>query len=96
MWPGLLAFAERHLGLSDRVCSLYSFMSGIGSLIIPLIMGQTFDQHPLLLFVLEAGFVIISLALFVSACIWIHLDKWRKPQKPAGGHYHGDIIQHVR
>jgi len=82
MWPGLLAFAERHLRLSDRVCSLYSFMSGTGSLIIPLVMGQSFEQYPNMLFVLEAVFILISLCLFASACIWIHLDKWRSGSKP--------------
>lgn len=33
MWPAILAFAERHLKLSDRVCSCYSFLTGLMSMV---------------------------------------------------------------
>lgn len=71
MWPAIFAFTERHLLLSERVCSLYSFLSGIVSLVIPLILGQVFNSWPLILFYLEALFIIISLILFVIVKVWI-------------------------
>ena len=71
MWPAVLAFTERHLRLSNQICSMYSFLSGICSLIIPLILGQTFNSRPLLLFYLCGIFISISLVIFVIALLWI-------------------------
>ena len=71
MWPALLAFSERHLHLSNQICSMYSFLSGICALIIPLIMGQTFKARPLLLFYLCGLYITISLVMFVIVWIWI-------------------------
>src|SRR5699024_5159298 len=50
MWPAMFAFTERHLRLTDRVCSLFSFLCGAVSLVIPLVLGQSFKSNPLILF----------------------------------------------
>ena len=74
MWPAMFAFTERHLRLSDKVCSLYSFLSGAVSLVIPLVLAQSFRSHPLILFSLEAIFITISLILFILVKLWILID----------------------
>lgn len=73
-WAAVFAFAERHLRLTDRVCSLFSFLSGAVSLVIPLILGQTFRTWPLVLFYLEFAFLGVSLLLYVWVRIWIAAD----------------------
>ena len=70
----VLAFTERHFGISDRVCSLYSVMTGVMSTLIPLVLGQTFSQWPIILFVLEMFFVSLSFIMFITVRLWIWKD----------------------
>ena len=86
MWPALMAFTERHLRLSDQICSMYSFLSGICSLIIPMIMSQTLKARPLLLFYLCGLFTSISLVLFISVWIWILYSSSSSPSLPGSSH----------
>ena len=75
MWPAILAFAERHLALSDRVCSSYSFLTGLMSMVPPLVLGQiSLKEHPLTLFALEAAFLTISFLLFTTVRLWLWLE----------------------
>ena len=73
-WPAVFAFAERHLRLTDGVCSLFSCLSGAVSLVIPLVLGQTFHSWPLVLFYLEFAFLAVSLALYIWVKLWIAAD----------------------
>lgn len=75
MWPAILAFAERHLALSDRVCSSYSFLTGLMSMVPPLVLGQiSLKEHPLTLFALEAAFLTFSFLLFTTVRLWLWLE----------------------
>lgn len=74
MWPAILAFAEHHLRLSDRICSFYSFLTGLLSMTIPVILGMTFDQHPMILFLLVGIYMSISCSMFVGVRFWIYLN----------------------
>lgn len=77
MWPAILAFTERHLRLSNRICSIYSFLAGLLSLVVPFILGQTFNAHPTMLFLIEAGFVSTSLGAFILVRLLIYRDTGR-------------------
>lgn len=74
MWPALFAFTERHLRLSDRVCSLYSFLAGFLSIMTPLILGSTFNAHPTALFLIEGINLTICAAAFITVKLWIERD----------------------
>lgn len=74
MWPGIFALTERHLRLSDEVCSFFTFLSGGLSLIIPFVLGQSFKTHPMILFNLETIFISISVIMFTTVKIWIWYD----------------------
>lgn len=80
--PALYSFVQRHFGLDDRVCGLFSFASGAVSLAIPLalVLGDgeaTFRENPLLLLYLQLIFIALSLVVFVILRLWIWLEKKR-------------------
>src|SRR5699024_4123643 len=75
MWAAVFAFAERHLRLTDRVCSLFSFLCGTVSLAIPLVLGQSFKANPLILFYLEFASIGASAILFGIVKTWIETDR---------------------
>ena len=71
MIAGLTAFSNRHLTLSNRVASLFSFTSGTVSMAIPVLIGQFLETAPIMLLYLAAGFIALSLVLFVLMRLWL-------------------------
>lgn len=70
-WPSMFAFTETHLKLTDRVASLYSFLVGVVGLVVPLVLGQTFNAHPKVLLLLEAIFIGLSITFFATVRLLI-------------------------
>lgn len=71
MIAGLTAFSNRHLTLSNRVASLFSFTSGTVSMAIPVLIGQFLETAPIMLLYLAGGFIALSLVLFVLMRLWL-------------------------
>lgn len=78
VWPASLAFTERHLRLSDRVGSIYSFITGILSLISPLIISQYMTTHPTIIFILGFGFGSLSIVAFIAVNLLIRFTGTKK------------------
>lgn len=75
MYPSLLAFIERHLRLSDQVCSSYSFLTGLLSMMPALILGQiSLKESPQILFLIDGTFLTISVTMFLLLRLWIWKD----------------------
>ncbi len=65
------AFTERHLKLTDRVASFYTFIGAGISLITPLILGQLFHAFPGVLFIIAFVFYGVAIGCFVLLRLWI-------------------------
>ncbi|KAH9396053.1 hypothetical protein TYRP_020133 [Tyrophagus putrescentiae] len=74
IWPAMFAFTERHLRLSHRVCSTYCFLAGLLSLTVPLVLGQTFQGTPMILFAIEVVFFSAMFAAFTLVNVLIYRD----------------------
>lgn len=74
IWPAMFAFTERHLRLSHRVCSTYCFLAGLLSLTVPLVLGQTFQSTPMILFAIEVVFFSAMFAAFTLVNVLIYRD----------------------
>lgn len=72
IWPGILAFTERHLRLDDRVGSIFSLITGLLSLSVPLIISQYLNTFPQILFLLSSILIPVSLIVFIVAIVFIH------------------------
>lgn len=70
IWPGMFAFTETNLRLTDRICSLFVFLSGSIATVTPLILGQVFKSYPILLMYITTVYIIISMSLFLTAKYW--------------------------
>lgn len=75
LWPGMLAFTEQHLRLTDKVSSIFSFITGMFSLISPLIITLFIESHPNILFVVCAALASLSLTAFISVVVLIRLTR---------------------
>ncbi|KAH9387962.1 hypothetical protein TYRP_009162 [Tyrophagus putrescentiae] len=75
MWPAMFAFTERHLTLSDRVCSTFAFLSGALTLVMPNVLARLFTDFPLVIFLVEGVFVLTSLLLFVVVRLLMRNDE---------------------
>ena len=71
IWPAIFGFTEQHLGLTSRICSLYTFLVGVNGLITPLILSYGFRENPLVLVYITASCVVISATLFTTVRLWI-------------------------
>lgn len=74
MVPGIIAFTERHFKFSDTVAAIYAFACGVTSLIIPITLGQFFDDNPQLLIYIVVAYIMISLLMFVIVRLWITIS----------------------
>ncbi len=72
------SLTEQHLKLTEKVCSLYSFTGAGVALVMPLVLGQTLDHFPKVIWLLEGVLVGGSLALFVLVRFWILVDSRRR------------------
>lgn len=72
---GMFAFTEHYLRLTDKVCSLYAFLAGLISLVVPVTLAQVFSHHPLVLLYLTGGFIATSLVFFIIVRVWIAIDE---------------------
>lgn len=72
------SLTEEHLKLTEKVCSLYSFTGAGVALVMPLVLGQTLDHFPKVIWLLEGVLVGGSLALFVLVRFWILVDSRRR------------------
>ena len=75
MWGSCFAFTARHLKLTASVCSLYTLLSGSLSLVVPLVMGRSFESNPVLFFYMEYGFIVCCASLFITLKLWIAADE---------------------
>lgn len=75
IWPGLFAFTEHFLHLTDRVCTVFAFFAGSACLIIPLVLGQVFHSYPIILIIVIGVFTIISFTLFLFVRVWIFFNE---------------------
>lgn len=75
MWPAMFAFTERHFRLSAKVCSMFAFLSALVTLIMPLVLGQLFTEFPLVIFLVEGIFIVISVTLFVVVRVLIRKER---------------------
>lgn len=75
IWPGILAFTERHLRLNDKVGMGLSFITGILSLVAPLVISRFIQTFPSILFVLNTFFIPLSLTAFLLANLLIYTTK---------------------
>lgn len=71
MWASCFAFTARHLVLTASVCSLYTLLSGSLSLVVPLVMGRSFESNPVLFFYMEYAFIVCCALLFITLKVWI-------------------------
>lgn len=78
VWPSSLAFTERHLRLSDRVSSIYSFITGILSFVSPLIISQYITSYPTIIFTIGLGFGSLSIAAFIIVNLLIRFTSTNK------------------
>lgn len=79
--PGMNAFTERHLKLTDRVASFYTFIGAAISLIMPLLLGQLFHAHPMVLFLIAFAFEGVAISCFVLLRLWISVSGVQKPSE---------------
>lgn len=75
MWASCFAFTARHLVLTASVCSLYTLLSGSLSLVVPLVMGRSFESNPVLFFYMEYAFIVCCATLFIILKVWIHSEE---------------------
>lgn len=73
IWPGLFSWTERYLKLTDGVCSLFSFLSGILTLVTPILIGDHLKKEPIMLFYLSAISITIALIAFIATKVFVHL-----------------------
>lgn len=73
----MFAFTEHYLRLTDKVCSLYAFLAGLISMVVPVTLAQVFSLHPLVLLYLTGGFIATSLVFFTIVRLWIAIDERR-------------------
>nr|XP_027205948.1 uncharacterized protein LOC113799506 isoform X2 [Dermatophagoides pteronyssinus] len=65
VWPGILAFTERHLKMTDRASSFIFFFTESAVMFTPLLIGQYLTTQPLILMLFEAIYMTISIILFI-------------------------------
>ena len=81
MSPSIYAFANRHLGVSSRVASSFSFTTALFSLVLPMVLTQYIDTQPLILIYLLIIFTLFSFALFVLLKLWIFISGQQQQQQ---------------
>lgn len=77
IYPAFFAFTQQHLRLTEKICSMYSFIGSLVSLVRPLVLGQTFREFPQVIFIMEAVFLSVTVTMFALVRIWI----WHSPRQ---------------
>ena len=65
MWPSLYALAELHIGLTDKIISILSFVSMLLFLVSPYIISPFIESHPDIFLYVEFVYFIIVVILFI-------------------------------
>lgn len=65
IWSGMLSFTERHVRLTDRVCSAFSFNAGVLTLVMPFLLANSLDSNPIVLLYVLGGCSIVSIISFI-------------------------------
>lgn len=73
IWPGLFSWTEHYLKLNNTICSLFSFLSGVLTLITPFFIGDHLKETPIMLFYFSGAGFILSLAAFLLVKLFVHL-----------------------
>lgn len=74
-WPGMFAFTEVHLVLTDRIGALFVALTAVIGVITPLVLGQTFKTAPIMLLYLTAAYSAVSFGLFLVLRFWVRADE---------------------
>lgn len=83
MWAGLFAFTERHIGLSERVGSVFCLLIGFLNLVAPMAISKYFHQTPVILFYVTWVFLSVSTICFLSVCVLILWSNRRRREAKA-------------
>lgn len=73
IWPALFSFTSYHLRLTDKICTAFSFLSGVLTLLVPFILGDSIQKNPIFLLYALSGCAVISAAAFTIAKVLVVL-----------------------
>lgn len=65
IWPSTFSLTERYVGLTNPICSLFSFMVGLNTLLVPIVIGPLLESNPNVFFYAMFGCEIISSLAFI-------------------------------
>lgn len=75
IYPGILAVVERHLSLTDKIVSIYTFAAGLMALGGPLVIGGYIEKSPLIVFTVSGVLIPTTALSFAAACALIYFDR---------------------
>lgn len=78
IWSAIFSFTEHHIGLSDPICSLFSFLSGLSTLLLPIILGEMLKSHPIVLFYMLGTLALISALSFLVLRVLVIIKPRRR------------------
>lgn len=73
--PGILAFTERHLRLSDKIGSIYTFAAGLVAVSFPLAISGYIERSPLIVFAVSGVFLPTAALAYAASCLFIYFDR---------------------
>ena len=92
IFPGMFAFTEQNLGLTDRVGSFYVCLVGSVALVIPLMLSQLFHLKPhLVLMSITGTFCMLSFVIFLVVRSWITLTQTDKNKSEKKKNFYEDL-----
>lgn len=75
MWPACFALAEKHIGLTDKINSIFAFVSALLMLISPPIISPKIEKTPKIFLIVELAYFAIEVVLFLSIILVIKISK---------------------